>query len=141
MLFALGAQLDPTAFKMATENQKKAIAPKSTLDAFKRKYPQEPLTQSINALFAQDGFCSEAYDFRNILSHRGNLQRAVNVNINIRPGGPSEHHIIGGPHQTVIPTLQGVPMNAELTVSRRSWIGAWTTDTLARTLDFCNSQI
>jgi hypothetical protein len=136
MLYSLGSQLDPIGFKMTTEDQKKAIGPKQTHEVYKRRYPQEAVTKSLGTLFASSGHFEDAYKYRNLLSHRGLVQRTMDLGEIL-----GKHIIVGGPNSTVIPTMDGIPMDADLTAKRRAWIAAWTRDVLAATLQFVNDHI
>ena len=140
MLYALGSQLDPMGFKMFTEEQRKAIGPRQTYEVYKRRYLQEAVTPALGGLFAATGHFEDAYKYRNLLSHRGLVQRTMNAEFNMG-FGPPQHVVLGGPNSTITPTMDGIPMDANLTASRRAWIASWLSDILDATLAFANDKI
>lgn len=136
MLYALGAQLDPSVFKMVTPAQKKNIGPKQAHELFKKRFPNESVTKSLGKLFSSTGYFDDAYKFRNQLSHRGLVQRNFNTGELL-----GRHTIIGGPNATVIATIDGVPMDSTLTADRRTWAAEWLREVIAATLQFTKDHI
>jgi hypothetical protein len=136
MFHALGGQLNAVAFPMVTDEHLKSVGPRLTEQRFAKQYRGEPLTAAIGDLLASP-YYAESYEFRNVLSHRGNVPK--NYHANIVLGGPPV--VIGGINSTVVPTIRGVPMDSALTSERRAWIATWLRGAMTHALTFADTHI
>lgn len=68
-MFAVGSTLSPSTFPFVTASDRQRVGVASTIAAYKRTWPTEPLIETFE-LMASDPLYRELRDARNVLTHR-----------------------------------------------------------------------
>lgn len=139
LCFALAAQLRPTAFPMATEQDQRRINPTFVLKRFELIFPKDAITKAIAAIVS-DPVLQEVQDTRNILSHRGNPPRHYNVNLSVNPGIAPQHKFLGGSKGDP-PQWNGITLDANALDKKRKTIARYVTTTIVAALEFARENI
>lgn len=108
-LFAVGALLNPAHFPLSTDNEMRAVNPRSTADHYFRVFPSEGITNVLLQLEQSQEF-KDWREIRNILAHRTAPGRIIHASTT---GIDS-------------PALwrTGIPLDTNTTTSRRTWLAA-----------------
>ena len=106
-LFAMASLLDPTHFPLSADDEMRAVTPRYTTDHYSRVFSGEGITNTLLQLVNSHEF-SDWREIRNILAHRTAPGRII-------------HASTSG---TAPPALwkTGIPLDANTTVSRRTWL-------------------
>lgn len=129
-LYAIGSMLKEVYFPIKKPNNMRAISPKMTADRFRTTFPNEGISCTLNEVIESQEY-DDWKEVRNILVHRGSPGRTF-------------HRTVGFGDDTHGDALwlNGIPLNASTTPSRRAWL-AGTLQTLlqeaesfARTKEF-----
>lgn len=120
-LYAIASMLDDVYFPIKNAGNKKAIRPESTADRFRTTFPNEGISRALNKMVNSQEY-EDWKEVRNILAHRGSRGRTIYVSTVVGSGDDTHGDALW---------LNGIPLNASTTPSRRAWL-AGTLQTLFR---------
>lgn len=134
-LFAAGALATPGSaptsegsfpslkFPLSTEADRRAVTPRCCAKAFRRAFPNEPLSVALADL-QKDPDYWEWTDVRNVIAHR------LSPGWTTLPGG--EEKYIG---------WLGIPLDETTTATRRKWLADWLAKILVATDAFIEAHL
>ncbi len=109
-LYAIGSMLDEVYFPLKKPKNKRAISPERTADRFRTTFPNEGISRTLNKVIESQEY-DDWNEVRNILAHRGSPGRTIHRTIG--PGADTHGDALW---------LNGIPLNASTTPSRRAWL-------------------
>lgn len=126
---AIGAFVAPAVFPMATPSELRAVTVGTVVKRFASAFTGDNLTTAMAGL-QQDPLLTAWQEIRNVLAHRVAPGRTHNASV----GGVS-----GGLQDTV--WLNGIPIDATTTASRRKWLAGAIVAVVEATKDFVRAHI
>jgi hypothetical protein len=121
-MHSAAAIADPASFPMVSDSDLRRVDIRLTKGRFAGRFPIEPLTQAM-ASFVADPSLEQWEKVRNVLVHRQAPGRIV-FGSTVREAPPDEWK------------LEGLTLDANLTSSRRRWLGQVLTSLMACGLEF-----
>ena len=118
-LYAIANIIDPTNFTLAADDDKKHITYSSTLAKFRKFFPNEKITVTLENIIGSSGF-KDLLDIRTILAHRATPSRTF------RLGGERDQQTSWGLED----------LDEYTTVKRLQWLAEQLTLLLGATNDF-----
>lgn len=107
-LFVIGSMLYPQRFPFATDDDKRHVKPKTTLEKYQSAYQNERLVCVLQRIINEQQYRNWT-KARNILAHRSNPGRVI-------------YGSTKGPAKTPEWMLQDIPIDSTATASRREWL-------------------
>jgi len=130
-LYCIGSMIDTTSFPVRTEDDLRNIKVHITVKKYIKRFGTCPLTDAFGRIRYRDssGKYGKWKDIRNILSHRAHPGRALYLNIG---GGPQ-----------VKDSWRGlkIPLNDQLTTTRRQWLASTLTELMNEAAIFVDSNL
>lgn len=118
-IYFAAAHLQPACFPTERPGHLKAIARKSTADAFVKKFPGETITTALNNL-VNDPMLKEWDEFRNVLAHRAAPGRVIYASV-----GTSSPNLAA---DWKIDPAGNLKIDAGLTPPRLEWLATTLAD-------------
>jgi hypothetical protein len=119
-LYAIASMLDDVNFPIKEAKDKRAIKPESTAMQFRKAFPNEAISRALKGMVDSQEY-KDWNKVRNILAHRGWHARTIYAST-VGSGDDTHGDALW---------LNGIPLNASTTPSRRAWL-AGTLQTLLR---------
>ena len=127
-MFAVGGMLSSADFPLEKEKEQRKISPPYTQSRYAGLFGNDPVLTAFDKVL-NDAAYTECKDIRNILSHRTAPGRRVFLSTAQGKDIPSQWKI------------DDIPLDSELTISRRAQLAALLTTLLGAAAEFCETQI
>jgi hypothetical protein len=126
-LFAIGAFLSPSSFRMMTAKEQQSVTPGSTQTAYIKNFSKEPILKVFDQLLS-DQVYTELKHIRNVLAHRAAPGRKAFVSLGDSELLPEEWKLLN------------ISMDDQLTDSRRAELARLLTMLLLGTQAFVEAK-
>jgi len=127
--FALGTCIDPVAFPLVTDRDRRSVSPDKTITAYKRRFPNKQPLIALQAL-ADSPEHAEWRAVRNVLTHRAAPGRTLHVSV-------------GDDDETPVDRWKpfDIPLDQALTMDRRGHLSRLLVGPMTSLAEFAEANL